>query len=217
MPKSAQPWVATLIRTIFDQPDTDAVKAQYARVLDTIAERFPDAAEHLDAAHDDLLAFTAFPRELWRQIWSNNPQERLNKEIRRRTDVLHHASGRDLALSVMSVRWPGCRARRSGRRRGAGIRRKCRVRAGPRQGRVRVDRQRGFRTTKAVPAPTSRCSVPSKCRVTARFGKLTDLSVTADPSRTGWGQNVASWSNSGEPSRRSRWMTKSRCRRKLPG
>jgi putative transposase len=88
VPKSAQPWVATLVRTVFDQPDTDAVHAQFARVLDSIAGKFPDAAEHLDDARDDLLAFTAFPRELWRQIWSNNPQERLNKEIRRRTDVV---------------------------------------------------------------------------------------------------------------------------------
>ncbi len=88
VPKTAQPWVATLVRTVFDQPDTDAVTSQYGRVLDTIAERFPDAAEHLDDARADLLAFTSFPRELWRQIWSNNPQERLNKEIRRRTDVV---------------------------------------------------------------------------------------------------------------------------------
>ncbi|WP_285692016.1 transposase, partial [Actinoplanes sp. NBRC 103695] len=79
VPKSAQPWVATLVRTIFDQPDTDAVRTQYTRVLDTIGERFPDAAEHLDDARDDLLAFTAFPHEIWKQIRSNNPQERLNK------------------------------------------------------------------------------------------------------------------------------------------
>ena len=88
VPKSAQPWVATLVRTIFDQPDAEAVHAQYARVVTAIAERFPDAADHLDDARAELLAFTAFPREVWRQIWSNNPQERLNKEIRRRTDVV---------------------------------------------------------------------------------------------------------------------------------
>ncbi|MDG6110523.1 IS256 family transposase [Dactylosporangium aurantiacum] len=88
VPKSAQPWVATLVRTIFDQPDIDAVRAQYARTVTALAERFPDAADHLDDAREDLLAFTAFPREIWKQIWSNNPQERLNKEIRRRTDVV---------------------------------------------------------------------------------------------------------------------------------
>src|ERR671937_679207 len=88
VPKSAQPWVATLVRTVFDQPDAEAVHAQYARVVETIEGKFPDAAAHLDDARDDLLAFTAFPREIWRQIWSNNPQERLNKEVRRRTDVV---------------------------------------------------------------------------------------------------------------------------------
>ncbi|MGW5666397.1 IS256 family transposase [Micromonospora sp. NPDC003776] len=88
VPKSAQPWIATLVRTIFDQPDADAVHAQFQRVVATIEAKFPAAAEHLDAARDDLLAFTGFPREIWRQIWSNNPQERLNKEIRRRTDVV---------------------------------------------------------------------------------------------------------------------------------
>jgi putative transposase len=88
VPKTAQPWVATLVRTVFDQPDADSVRAQYDRAVTAIAERFPAAAEHLDNARDDLLAFAAFPREVWRQIWSNNPQERLNKEIRRRTDVV---------------------------------------------------------------------------------------------------------------------------------
>jgi putative transposase len=88
VPKTAQPWVATLVRTVFDQPDAEAVKAQFDRVVATIAEKFPAAADHLDDARADLLAFTSFPREIWRQIWSNNPQERLNKEIRRRTDVV---------------------------------------------------------------------------------------------------------------------------------
>ncbi|NBE85462.1 IS256 family transposase [Micromonospora rubida] len=88
VPKSAQPWIATLVRTIFDQPDADAVRAQFDRVVTTIEARFPAAADHLADAREDLLAFTGFPREIWRQIWSNNPQERLNKEIRRRTDVV---------------------------------------------------------------------------------------------------------------------------------
>jgi transposase-like protein len=80
--------VATLVRTIFDQPAAEEVCAQHARVVDSLEAKYPDAAAHLDEAKGDLLAFTGFPREIWRQIWSNNPQERLNKEIRRRTDVV---------------------------------------------------------------------------------------------------------------------------------
>ncbi len=80
--------MATLLRTVFEQPDADAVRAQMRHVLDALESKFPKAADHLDTAQHDLLAFTAFPREIWRQIWSNNPQERLNKEIRRRTDVV---------------------------------------------------------------------------------------------------------------------------------
>jgi transposase-like protein len=88
VPKSAQPWVATMVRTIFDQPDPASVREQFGRVVEAIAAKFPDAADHLDTAQADLLAFAGFPHEVWRQIWSNNPQERLNKEIRRRTDVV---------------------------------------------------------------------------------------------------------------------------------
>jgi putative transposase len=83
VPKSAQPWVATLLRTVFEQPDTDAVRRQMTQVIDSLQEKFPAAGEH-----EDPLAFTAFPRTVWKSIWSNNPQERLNKEIRRRTDVV---------------------------------------------------------------------------------------------------------------------------------
>jgi putative transposase len=86
--KSAQPFVATLVRTIFDQPDAALVRTQHAWVVQTLEAKHPAAAEHLDAAREDLIAFAAFPREIWTQIWSNNPQERLNKEIRRRTDVV---------------------------------------------------------------------------------------------------------------------------------
>ena len=86
--KTSQPWVATLVRTIFDQPDTAEVHAQFGRVVDALDGKLPAAAAHLAAARDDLLAFTAVPREIWRQLWSSNPQERLNRELRRRTDVV---------------------------------------------------------------------------------------------------------------------------------
>ena len=88
VPKSAQPWVATLVRTIFEQPDAASVRAQHGQVVTALEAKFPAAAAHLDDAREDILALTAFAREIWRQIWSNNPQERLNKEIRPRTDVV---------------------------------------------------------------------------------------------------------------------------------
>jgi putative transposase len=87
-PKSAWGWVKALLHSVYDQPDAAAVHAQFDRVLDTLAEKLPAVAEHLDAARSDVLAFTGFPKAIWRQIWSNNPQERLNREIRRRTDVV---------------------------------------------------------------------------------------------------------------------------------
>jgi putative transposase len=73
VPKSAQPWVSTLVRTIFEQPDAASVRAQHAQVVAALEAKFPQAAAHLDEARDDILAFTAFPREIWRQVWSNNP------------------------------------------------------------------------------------------------------------------------------------------------
>jgi putative transposase len=87
-PKSAWGWVKALLHSVYDQPDAEAVHAQFDRILDALADKLPAVAQHLDAAHADILAFTAFPKAAWRQIWSNNPQERLNREIRRRTDVV---------------------------------------------------------------------------------------------------------------------------------
>lgn len=103
VPKSAQPHVATQVRTIFDQADADAVAAQYDRVVEALDGKYRDAAEHLDAARGELLAFTAYPREIWRQIWSNNPQERLNKEIRRRTDVVGIFPGRPALIRLVGA------------------------------------------------------------------------------------------------------------------
>lgn len=87
-PKTSWPWVKALLHSIYDQPDADAVHAQFDRVVDALAEKLPAVAEHLEGARADILAFTPFPKEVWRQIWSNNPNERLNREIRRRTDVV---------------------------------------------------------------------------------------------------------------------------------
>jgi putative transposase len=103
VPKSAQPWVATLVRTIFEQPGAASVRAQHAQVVTALEAKFPKAAAHLDDARDDILAFTAFPREIWRQVWSNNPQERLNKEIRRRTDVVGIFPGRDAIIRLVGA------------------------------------------------------------------------------------------------------------------
>jgi len=88
VPKSAQDLVASLVRSIFAQPSAEEVWAQHGRVVEQLEGRFPQAAELLADAAEDILAFTAFPKSMWRQIWSNNPQERLNREIRRRTDVV---------------------------------------------------------------------------------------------------------------------------------
>jgi putative transposase len=103
VPKTAAPWVATLLRTVFEQPDEQAVRSQMASVIAALDEKFPKAAEHLEAAREDLLAFAAYPREAWRQIWSNNPQERLNKEIRRRTDVVGIFPDRDAILRLVGA------------------------------------------------------------------------------------------------------------------
>ncbi len=101
--KTSQPWVATLVRTIFDQPDAAEVHAQFDRVVAALEGKLPAAAAHLSDARDDLLAFTAVPREIWRQVWSSNPQERLNRELRRRTDVVGIFPGRDAIIRLVGA------------------------------------------------------------------------------------------------------------------
>lgn len=88
VPKASQDLVATCVRTIFAQPDEGSVYAQHQAVVEQLSSRFPEAAEMLAEARDDILAFASYPKAHWRQIWSNNPLERLNREVRRRTDVV---------------------------------------------------------------------------------------------------------------------------------
>src|SRR5687768_4985353 len=88
VPKSAAAMVAATIRTVFVQPDPISAREQWRRVADNFRPRYARLADLLAAAETDVLAYLAFPREHWRQIWSNNPLERLNKEIKRRTNVV---------------------------------------------------------------------------------------------------------------------------------
>jgi transposase-like protein len=102
-PKASWGWVKALLHSIYDQPDADAVHAQFDRVVDALTGKLPKVAEHLETARADILAFTAFPREIWRQIWSNNPNERLNREIRRRTDVVGIFPDRDSVIRLVGA------------------------------------------------------------------------------------------------------------------
>src|SRR3954471_22246252 len=102
-PKASWPWVRALLHSVYDQPDADSVHAQFDRVLDALVDKLPKVAEHLEAARADVLAFTAFPKEGWRQIWSNNPSERLNREIRRRTDVVGIFPDRDALIRLVGA------------------------------------------------------------------------------------------------------------------
>jgi len=80
--------IAALIRTIFAQPDHDTAVTQLRAVVDQLGGIAPTVAERLQTMETDLLAYTAFPPGHWPKIWSNNPIERLNRELKRRTDVV---------------------------------------------------------------------------------------------------------------------------------
>jgi putative transposase len=103
VPKSTQQMVAATIRTVFVQPDAAAAREQWRRVADGFRPRYPRLAELLDEAEADVLAYLAFPPEHWRQIWSNNPLERLNKEVKRRTDVVGIFPNPDAALRLVGA------------------------------------------------------------------------------------------------------------------
>jgi len=80
--------VAAAIRTIFAQPDIEHVHEQFDVIATMLGRQSPKVEDMLHEAKGDLLAFAAFPQSHWRQIWSTNPLERLNKEVKRRTNVV---------------------------------------------------------------------------------------------------------------------------------
>lgn len=88
VPKGETEMVAAVFRTIFAQPDQASMARQWDKIRDDLAARYPKTGPLMDAAKSEVLAFAVFPREHWRKIWSTNPLERLNKEIKRRARVV---------------------------------------------------------------------------------------------------------------------------------
>lgn len=102
-PKSSWGWVKVLLHSVYDQPDAESAHSQFDRILDALDGKLPAVAEHLEAARADILAFKAFPQEVWCQIWSNTPDERLSREIRRRTDVVGIFSDRPAIIRLVGA------------------------------------------------------------------------------------------------------------------
>jgi transposase-like protein len=88
VPKAAQQMVGATIRTVFAQPDARSAREKWRRVSDGFRPRFPRLAELMDEAEEDVLSYAVLPAEHWQKVWSNNPLERLNKEVKRRTEVV---------------------------------------------------------------------------------------------------------------------------------
>jgi putative transposase len=88
VPKAAQQMAGATIRTVFAQPDAASAREQWRRVSEGFRHRFARLSELMEEAEEDVLAYALFPEEHWRKIWSNNPLERVNKEVKRRTNVV---------------------------------------------------------------------------------------------------------------------------------
>jgi putative transposase len=88
VPKAAQQMVVATIRTVFAQPDAQSAHQLWRRISEGFRHRFGRLSELMEEAEEDVLAYAVFPAEHWQKIWSNNPLERVNKEVKRRTNVV---------------------------------------------------------------------------------------------------------------------------------
>lgn len=103
VPKTQWPTLSAMFHTIFQQPDATAVWNQAREVVTFCEQKFPHVADYLEEALDELLAFTNTPKSVWTKVWSNNPTERLNREIRRRTDVVGIFPNRDAVVRLVGA------------------------------------------------------------------------------------------------------------------
>jgi transposase-like protein len=101
VPKGDKAIVAAAIRTVFAQPDRKAAGGQLGEVVQTMAPRWPKAAEVLARGEEEVLTYMSFPREHWTRIYSTNPLERLNREVKRRTDVVGIFPNTDAVLRLV--------------------------------------------------------------------------------------------------------------------
>ena len=103
VPKTQWPTLSALFHTIFQQPDSESVCSQAREVVAFCEDKFPHVASYLEQVREELLAFTNAPKSVWKKVWSNNPTERLNREIRRRTDVVGIFPNRDAVVRLVGA------------------------------------------------------------------------------------------------------------------